>query len=324
MLKQNKTRLALWLTLIMTAVSTVLRILLVPLGQSAANGQFHLSYAVVVVMLLTIAVTLFLLIRGRRELPTLPKLRGSWLLPISMVVMLAGLCILLSSVFDMYNWAAYGLTPPPSKALIGSVDRITLFLSLAFGILTGIYLIRLAFLWIGHDEEKCGVMQLWALCPTVWIWMRLARYEISYASAVEVYEGFYDFAMLLFSLLFLFALARHAAAVGALRPQRTLFYALGTVLLSFSGPVARVAFYLLGEGDAYQAGQLAGLADFAVGMLAAAMSLYWILVRPEQAAPKADEPSIPDDEEPATAQEPQDLAPDQSDVPEDIFASDTE
>ncbi len=288
-MKQSKTKLALWITLIMTVVSVVLRVVFIPAEQNVATGQFSLSYIVVAVMLLTLAAVLVLLIRGRKELSSLPRVQGRWLLPIAGLLVLVGGCVLLTSAVDMYNWAAYGVVPPPTQTIVSGADRIALFLSLICGVLAGIYFIRLGLLWFRGGAEQRGVMPIWALMPTAWIWMRLARYEISYSSAVSVYEGFYDFAMLLMALLFLFSLARQQAAVGSSRPQRTVMYALGTALMGLSGPVARVVFYLIGEGDAYRAGQLAGISDFAIGLLAVVLSAYWILARRETALPEAED-----------------------------------
>ena len=276
-MKQSKVKLALFITLIMTVVSVVLRVILIPTEPSAATGGLQLSHLAVAVMLLTLIAVAVLLITGRKEVSFLPTVQGRWLLPIAGLLVLVGACVVLSSVVDMYNWAAYDMAPPPTQAIVSGVDRAALFLSLAFGALAGIYLIRLGLLWLKGGVEQRGVMQIFALMPTAWIWMRLARYEISYSSAVAVYDGFYDFAMLLLALLFLFSLARQQAAVGEARPIRTLIFALGTALMGLSGPIARVVFYLLGEGDAYRAGQLAGISDFAIGLLAAVLSAYWIL-----------------------------------------------
>ena len=283
MLKMRKVKIALWVTLAMTAIATVLRVTLIPYTQDMETGAFHISYVVVAAMVLTLVAAAFLLIKGKEELPTLPSVRGAWLTPIACVVMLVGVCLLVVAAVDMYRWAALGVTPPPTKMIIGTVDRLTLFFSLVFGVLSGTYFIRLGWLWLQENREMRGVMHFWALCPTVWIWMRLARYEVSYASAVEIYESFYDFAMLLLMMLFLFAFARWSARVGEERPRRLLFYALGTALMAISGPIARMIFYLIGEGDAYRAGQLAGLSDFAIGLFAAVMALYWVLEKPEGA-----------------------------------------
>ena len=282
MQKQSKMKLALRITLVMTVVSVVLRVLLVPGVQDAA-GPFRLTYLAVAIMALALIGVLVLVILGRREMAELPAVKGRWLLPIAALMMLVGVCVLVSSAVDLYNWTAYGIAPPPTKAVISGVDRLLLFATLIFGVLAGIYLIRLGLSWFRGNEEQRGTMKIWALMPTAWIWMRLARYEISYSSAVYIYEGFYDFAMLLLMLLFLFALARLQASVGKAGPARTAFFALGTALMALSGPLTRVVFYLLGEGDAYRAGQLAGIADFAVGLLAAALAAYWIVnARPVQ------------------------------------------
>lgn len=273
---------ACFLTLAMTAVVTVLRVVLIPPTQNVKTGLFSLSYVVIGAMVLTMAAALFLLLGDEKAKKTLPAVRGKWLLPVAIVVMAVGVCVLLTTVFEVYNWGAFGVTPPPTKIVTGAIDRVTLFLTMVFGILTGIYLLRLGFSFIEGAGEQRGLLPYFALTPTLWMWMRLARYEVSYASAVEIYESFYDFAMLLFSMLFLFTWARHAANVGTYRPRRLLFYALTTALLSLSGSVARVAFFLLGEGDAYSAGQLASVPDFAVGCLAAVMSLYWVLAPTEE------------------------------------------
>lgn len=277
MLNFKKTTWALLVTFAMTVVVTVLRVTLVPWLQSMDTGLFNLSYIVVAVMVVTLIAVFVLLRMGMYEMPTLPLVKGRWLLPIGIAVMAVGACILLTTVVDMYFWAALGVAPPPGKTVTGNVDRIALFLSMIFGALAGIYFIRLGLSWVREQREYRGLMPLWALAPAFWIWMRLARYEVSYASAVEVHESFYDFAMLLMSMLFLFMLARQMANVNAKRPYLTLFFAMGTVFLSVSGSLARVILFLLGEGDAYRAGQLAGVSDFAVGVLSVVLVLYWLL-----------------------------------------------
>ena len=133
---------ALLLTLAMTAVVTVLRAVLIPPTQSVKTGLFTLSYVVIGAMVLTMAAVLFLLFGDEKAKETLPAVRGKWLLPLAITVMAAGVCVLLSTVFDVYNWGAFGVTPPPTKIVTGSIDRVTLFLTMVFGVLTGIYLHR--------------------------------------------------------------------------------------------------------------------------------------------------------------------------------------
>lgn len=277
MKKMENTKIALLFALVMTGVVTVLRVLLIPHTHNIHTGLFHVNYVVVAVMLLAAIGVFALLLTDKRPMKELPTVKGKWLLPIAILMMLIGVCVLVVSVIDVYRWAANGIAPPPASSVIGTMDKVTLFLSLAFGVVAGVYFLRVGFFWTADNGEIRGMMPILALCPTFWVWMRLARYEISYASAVQIHESFYDFAMLLCSMLFLFALARTMAGVKATKPVFTLGFALCTMIMSVSGPVARVAFYLMGEGDAYRAGQLAGIPDFAIGVLAATLSIYWVL-----------------------------------------------
>ncbi len=289
--KNKKTVAALMVTLVMTVVITVLRVTLVPWLQSMDTGLFGLSYLVVGIMLVTMILLFVLLCFAKRDIPDLPQVQGKWLLLIAVLICAVGVCILVTTVLEAYNWLTQGIAPPPGEAVNGSVDRIALMLSMLLGLLAAIYFLRLGIAWMRAGEGLHGLMPIWALAPAFWIWMRLARYEVSYASAVEVHESFYDFAMLLVSMLFLFVLARQVADVGAKKPYATVFLALCTVFMSVSGSAARVILFLMGEGDAYRAGQLAGSADFAVGLLAGALAVYWLLVPRETASVTTDMPA---------------------------------
>ena len=75
-------------------------------------------------------------------------------------------------------------------------------------------------------------------------------------------------------------------------------------MLSLSGSVARVIFFLLSEGDAYRAGQLAGVPDFAVGCLAAVMSVYWVLTPTEETTAAEEPPAENAEEAEATPSKP--------------------
>lgn len=273
----TKSKIALWLTLGVTLLVTVLRTVLTPLLQSMDTGSFALDYLTVGVVLAAFVAFAVLLRSGKTEMKALPAVKGPWTLPIAVLLMAVGLCLIVISVVDLYKWSALGITPPPSKELTGTADRITLFLSLGFGILSGVYFLRIGLLFLSENAEARGAFPLWALAPTFWIWMRLARYEVSYASAVELHESFFDFVMLLCAMLFLFALARQLSDVDAKQPWQTVWFGCMTVVMCMSGTLSRVGLFLLGQGDAYRAGQLAGFADFAVGLLATAYVLYWTL-----------------------------------------------
>lgn len=268
---------------VMTVVVTVLRIVLTPHMQDTHTGTFQLSFWVIGVMTLTVAVLLILTRLYNRQPQTV---RGGMLIPASLSAMLFGAILLVSSVFDFWLWMVPPhVTPPPNERIIGKLDGIALFLTLLFGIIGGAFFIRVGLQWIADSASRSGVYRLWALAPVAWIWMRLARYEMSYASAVDVSESFYDFVMLIFTLLFLFSFARFVSGIGEKPPRMLLFFSLSTAFFSISGTVTRFVMYLIGSNDAYRASELAGFSDFAVGLFALCLACSQVIAAPRARMP---------------------------------------
>lgn len=280
----SKCKLALWITLGVTVLVTVLRCVLTPLMQSMDTGMFAFNYVTMGIMLAAFIGVGILLYLYANEIPTLPTFKAPWLSPMALLLMVAGLTMLVVSVIELYNWSANGIAPPPRVTPVSGAERTTLFLSLALGILSGVYFLRLGFYFFSENAEVRGAYPLWALAPAFWIWMRLARYEVSYASAVGIHESFFDFAMLLCTMLFLFSLARQMSDVDG-KPWKTVWFGCGTIMMTVSGTVSRVVFFLLGQGDAYRTGQLAGVPDLVVGVVTVAFVLYWVLTPQERKVP---------------------------------------
>lgn len=203
-------------------------------------------------------------------------------MPAALLGIVAGSAILIANIYDGWMWLTRGITPPPNERVISTIDGVALFGTIVFGLLAGGYLVRVGLLWVMEERARRGVYRLWSLTPVLWMWLRLARYEMSYASAVDVSRSFYDFVMLIFMLLFLFAFARYVSGVGG--PSRFLLaYGLCTGLFAVSGVVTRLAMYLMREGDAYSASQLAGLIDLLVGLFAVFFVAALIFARPTEA-----------------------------------------
>lgn len=250
----------------MTAVVLLMRVLLTPLMQDSETGQFHLSYWVIAVMALSVAVILALVLSEKREVGTVVR---PMVLPVSMASVAAGAVMVISTLFDLYVWITKKQTPAPNATVIGKFDAVLLVLTLIFGLVGGAFLVRIGFYWASRGQVKQGVFALWALAPSLWIWMRLARYEMSYASATDVTESFYDFVMLIFTLLFLFSFARYVSGVNSGRkPRAVLGFALCTALFSLSGTLTRLAMYFMQDSMAYNASELAGFTDFMIGLFA--------------------------------------------------------
>ena len=121
------------------------------------------------------------------------------------------------------------------------------------------------------------------------MWFRLVRYELSYASAVRVSQSFYDFVMLIFTLLFLFSFARYISGTGERKPpeksgRMLLVYALCAAVMSLSGPVTAFAMAVSGQTAAFNACRMAGLTDFGMGILALSTALTLAFAHPVPAA----------------------------------------
>ena len=253
------------LTIVMIAVVLALRIFITPQMMDADTGMFQLSYIVIGVMTLTVAAVAVL--AGRHREPV-KRISGLWLKPTAVMAMLSGGVMVLCVLVDISIWLILGNTPAPASSNPGLAEQVVLTLSLFFGALGGAFLFRTGLLWLQENGSRQGVYKLWALCPVLWIWFRLARYEMSYVSAVDVYRSFYDFVMLIFILLFLFVFARYISGFTAKAPRWTVAISLCTAFFGITGPVTRLAMYMMGEEAAYKACQLAGPMDFAVGLFA--------------------------------------------------------
>lgn len=253
------------LTAAMTLVVLILRVALTPGMQDPDTGLFHLSYIVIGLTALTmIAAAVLSWLSESGEVPP----GGKLLTPLALSAMLAGSIMAVVSAVDGIAWLLSGETPPPNEHVISGIDGLTLLFTILFGLLGGVMLARTGIVWLTENRVRSGLMRLWALAPVGWVWMRLARYEVSYASAVSVSESFYDFVMLIFALLFFFAFARYLSGVGACKSRLLFFFALMTALFCLSGPLTRLFLYLTGQGDAYNASRLAGVTDGVVGAFA--------------------------------------------------------
>ena len=193
---------------------------------------------------------------------------------VSTVSILCGAALLLCTLFDAGIWITTGQTPAPNDSVISGIDGLLLVLTLVFGVWGGAFLVRLGFGWLPKDISEHGRLRLMALTPVLWGWMRLARYVVSYASAVDVQKNLSEFLMLVFTILFFFSFARYVGAVG--KPDKKtpmlLFYACGAFLFTLTSSIVRLAGYW-NTAVSTATTQMAGAADMAVGLLALAVAV---------------------------------------------------
>lgn len=301
---------AAFLTTAMVAVVLALRAWITPHMLDRQDDLYRLSYVVIAVMALTILGVLIW--TGLRRQDPL-QVSGLWLKPAAVLGMLAGAALVLTCLFDAWNWLLGHTPPAPAVETVGVAGGVVLGLSLLFGLAGGAFLFRIGLLWLEEDGSRPGVYRLWALCPVLWIWMRLARYEMSYVSAIDVYRSFYDFVMLIFIMLFFLFFARFAAGVGNPRPRLLVGVSLSAALCALTGPATHFIMFAMGNPDAAEACALATPVDFCIGLFALAFAYAQAYGRPYAPQPAEPEPDPPAEPERAEEAAP---APEIPPVPE--------
>lgn len=264
--KQIKTmRLMVWIGAVSAVATLILRVLLMPLLRDHNTGRFSTSWIVVAFMLLVLIV-LAVLAAGLRQKPPLVGKRH--VLTLAVTTIAAGAVLLLVTLWDLWQLVATGQQPPPVAAVTSAIGTATLWLTLLFGLLGGAALIYWGLQLSAEGVARRGMGSLAMLTPVLWMWFRLARYEMSYASAVGLSETFYDFVLFVCMLLFLYKMARFVVGVGTPCMGSMLFFSLATAVFALSGALTRLCMYLAGDSEAYLASQLVGWPDVALGALA--------------------------------------------------------
>lgn len=157
-------------------------------------------------------------------------------------------------------WAFYekGIAPPPyytvfSNADFGGIDRLFLNGTLIFGVLGGVALLVLGFLWMFGKKAGSVGGQWLSVLPILWAFCRLARYVQSYASTIRNAFSATQAALLILSLLFFYMFGQHLNG-------RTKLAGVGLPACAFAfGIVAISAFFSQWFIRAYCPDRIAGV-----------------------------------------------------------------
>lgn len=298
-MKPSINKIAIYATMAMTALAMILRLTTLPQVQQEAVGEFGVSFWLLVA--LCAAAVVLAVLSFLSDLPLHP-IGGTQQPKLGGLTVAVGAVLLLDTVLALVRFGLLGKTPPPNAQILNNADKITLYLTFAFGLLGGLWLVILGCQWL-RRQTLGNLARAGALLPVLWIWCRLARYELSYASAANIKRSFYDFFMLLFLMLFLLAFARWVADVAP--PSAKTMRALSAIaaMAGISSPLTRLGMQILGDTEAFNASQLAGITDLAIGVLALAVTAYLFRDRldfvpvPIERAPLLDERKETDDEE---------------------------
>ena len=257
-----------------TAALLTARVAMMPLLRDTDTGRFANNVpAMVIVAVVLLAMAIFSLYTTRERIDV-PASRA---LPTGLTAVLAGGLLGVSSLLDIYRYYFEKILPPPGQMQMNTFTQLVLIGYLLFGVLGAIAMVRFGLLTISEGGTRRGMSAFGALAPVMWVWFRLAWYEMSYANTVGWSEKFYDFLMVIFELLFLFKLARFVSGVGKTTTGGMLFLSMATALFALSGPLTHVLVYFTGGAEAYQASNLAGIADLGIGL--SALAFGWALRR---------------------------------------------
>ncbi len=142
---------------------------------------------------------------------------------------------------------------------------LTLALAMVCGIAIGISSVRAA-QYHAFSEEW-----LWLLLP-LWAFARLARYNVVFASSVDISPAVYEFFLYAWILLFLLETAKYMS--GAEKTAHHLRgLAVATATLSLAASVSRLVFLVVGQTAALAYCSIPSVVEAALGMFAAVLTM---------------------------------------------------
>ena len=252
---------ACYFTAAVTALFMVMRIV-TAIHPDLSLGIVSLEDAIIAVALVSMGVIAVLCYSRKTSLASVNDVTR----PVSgWTATFCGALLIMSVILDVFCWWIYGQVPPPSERILNNVDRYSLIFSLIFGIICGVFMILQGFNWMAGSSHNKKVISWMSLSPILWMWFRLARYEISYASTIDISHSFFDFASLVTASLFFLQLARAITGVGTQPKNSLIILALFTAVSSLSG--APLTFYSLSQGAPISL-LLIALVDATIGLLA--------------------------------------------------------
>lgn len=228
--------------------------------------RIHVALLALLVTLLLVLVCVAILLKPRRP----HKKVSVW--PVAISAGLLGVIMAIFTIYDIVMWAKFGQTPAPSKTLISPIDAVVLGGYLLTGLASAAYFIRLMLLWIAEGTCYRGIFKVGALMPAMWMWLRVVRYELTHVSLFDMAFSIHDFAMLAFSMLFLFRIAALTSGINGRKHSVTMFITAAAAMCALSSVAVRFGLYLTGDAVLYQTVQLANGLDACIGLYA----LSWV------------------------------------------------
>lgn len=266
----------LWLPTALTLGTVAWRVGVMP-RLSGLTARYVGTYACLLVWLVA---AIFVWRKNRRLKPR--AIEGCPARPVGTAALLAGVAITATGLYEGFRLLSFGAAPAPSLKVVSGIDLVLLLLTLLFSVPGGIYLLYAGRQWRNGNKLTSAAAKSGFLLPLIWLWMRLARYVISYTFAVHFSYTVFELLMLGAAMLFIFVLGRHIATAddkseSEEEPSFGLLHtaAFFTVVAGFSAVLSRLGMTLFWPKQAAQVLSIAGAADVAIALFAAALIWYW-------------------------------------------------
>lgn len=257
-------QLSLWLTLGGAVLTQVLLF--------ALPGYRWVALALALVCLGALAV--FVSLHPQSKAPCRPR-------PLSVLCFVAAALLALTVLWQTGCWLLVGQPVPPVSASLTALGVFSQVLLLLCGGGTVVFL-ALCGRYFATGVPLDGRLAPLALAPVAWQWVRLLRYEMSYAGTGPLVQTLLVTLLLVSALLFWYLFV--GGVTGARPPVRwqLTLTAAATALFGLALPVYFWLGGLLGLPGIFASESALGLPDMAVGLLA--LSLVYTLSLPASAS----------------------------------------
>ncbi len=234
----TRRKIAFWSAVAATLLLMVLRIEELPLVPYIT--VFGLELATVRAILFGVAaLAIAVLFFSRKPTPMHPN--TAWNTPCGWIATFGGAVMALTAMTDLFSLGTIfeqNHEPTvPDYVLVGGV--------ILFEMLGGVYLALLGFRWMSAKTADSTALKWLSLCPALWMWLRLARYEISYASTIDISKSFFEFATLVFASLFFLQFARAMSGIGKSPKNALPILALCMAVTSISSMPATISHLVM-------------------------------------------------------------------------------
>lgn len=226
-----------WMTILYIAGMSYIFTELVPLFWNNEQRNWALYFPIVVLLLYVIIVALLAAVQYKGTVQVDAN-RVSLLPGIGSLV--AGGYMLAETCRDAIAFLTKGQMPPPYIIQQNKVDAFFYDLVLVGGILGGLVLIILGIRWIVGQKASAPLILWGMIFPIIWCFGRLARFTVSYVSAIRNPVLFPTAIVFILNTLFFYFLGRQMYSYSKARSWKLAVVSGATAVMGISLSVSQM------------------------------------------------------------------------------------